>query len=203
MAEGRDAVRRRIVHVLRTAKITVIAEESNAAAVNDRIRALKPDVAVVGLQMRGLDGIELLRDIDRSSARTRTVLIAGEADPATIYTALGAGAAGYLVDDAPAATIRAAVESAARGEVTLAPGVQTQLVGELQARAQSSGLTARNLAILTGLAEPPGRTTEQVARELAVSAATIKADLHQTYRALGVNTQASAVAAALRRGLIA
>ena len=128
-----------------------------------------------------------------SSSSPRTTLIA------TWCPALGAGATGYLLKDAPRAELVRAIRAAARGEVVLAPSVATRLVTQLRSPAHET-LSERELEVLTLIAQ--GETNRGAAARLFVSEATIKTHLLHIYAKLDVGDRAAAVAVAYERGLL-
>jgi two-component system, NarL family, nitrate/nitrite response regulator NarL len=177
------------------------AATSGEQAVVD-LRALRPDVALVDVRLRGGGAREILDTARREQLPTRIVVLTAELAEDLVYELLAAGAAGYLSKAADREAILDAVAAAARGEVVLSPAVQTGLVRELRRREAHAlvALTARERAVLALAAD--GATTSDIAERLDVSAATVKTHLQKAYDKLGVTDRAAAVALALRRGLL-
>lgn len=117
---------------------------------------------------------------------------------ADILAAVEAGATGYLLKDAPTEELTRAVRAAADGQVALGPTVQRRLLGRL--RAPGISLTSRELDVLRLVAE--GHSNERIARELVISAATVKTHLGHLYEKLGVRSRTRAVAVARERGIL-
>ena len=117
---------------------------------------------------------------------------------ADILAAIDAGAAGYLLKDAPPDDLFRAIRGTARGDTVLAPAVAARLVR----RASSSRpvLTEREVEILQHLSR--GLANKELARKLFVSEATVKSHLSHIYTKLGVDTRTAAVAAAIEQGII-
>ena len=166
------------------------------------LRKLEPDVAVLDVRMSGLGGKEMLSAVTREGLATRVVLLSAYLADDLVYGALAAGAAGYLSKEMDRDAILDAVVATTRGEVVLSPEVQTGVVREIQRRESLARprLTARELEILALAAQ--GRSTPQIAGGLHLSAATVKTHLQNVYEKLGVTDRTSAVAVALRRGLL-
>jgi two-component system nitrate/nitrite response regulator NarL len=166
------------------------------------LRALRPDVAVLEMQLPGLSGLELLRLTAADGALTRMVVLSADLESERVYAALGAGAAGYLSKDIDPATLCDAIVAVARGQVVLSPAVQGSLADAIRHRETHDDLllTPREREILALAAQ--GRTTRQIAARVHVQPATVKAHLHTVYRKLGVSDRTSAVASALRRDLL-
>ena len=167
-----------------------------------QIRALQPDVAVLDEGMPGLLGNDVLQAISRDELPTRVVMLSASPDSAVVFRAVANGVRAFLTKDADRGTICDAVAAVARGEVVLAPEVQSGLAAEVRARQSDRRptLSRREREVLqraaTGLSAP------EIARELSISTATVKTHLRNLYEKLGVSERAAAVAEAMRRGLL-
>jgi two-component system nitrate/nitrite response regulator NarL len=167
-----------------------------------QIRALRPDVAVLDEGMPGLLGNDVLQAISRDELPTRVVMLSASLDSAVVFRAVANGVRAYLTKDSDRSTICDAVAAVARGEVVLAPEVQSGLAEQVRTRQsdQRPTLSRREREVLeraaTGLSAP------EIARELSISTATVKTHLHNLYDKLGVSERAAAVAEAMRRGLL-
>ncbi|WP_159622086.1 response regulator [Ruania rhizosphaerae] len=117
---------------------------------------------------------------------------------ADILAAIGAGATGYLLKDAPTEELARAIRSAAAGEVALGADVQRRLLGRVRAPAEH--LSARELEVLRLVAA--GRSNDAIARELFVSVATVKSHLAHINTRLGTTSRGAAVALARDRGML-
>ena len=166
------------------------------------LRRLVPDVAVLDVRMGAVGGREILAAAARDGLRTRVLFLSAYLEDDLVYGALAAGAAGYLSKEMDRDAILDAVVAAARGEVVLSPDVQTGVAREIRRREtlRRPHLTARELEILALAAQ--GSSTPQIAGTLHLSAATVKTHLQNVYDKLGVTDRTSAVAVALRRGLL-
>jgi two-component system nitrate/nitrite response regulator NarL len=166
------------------------------------LRRLVPDVAVLDVRMGAVGGREVLAAANRERLPTRVLFLSAYLEDDVVYGALAAGAAGYLSKEMDRDAILDAVAAAARGEVVLSPEVQTGVAREIQRR-ETLGrprLTPRELEILALAAQ--GSSTPEIAGTLHLSAATVKTHLQNAYDKLGVTDRTSAVAVALRRGLL-
>jgi two-component system nitrate/nitrite response regulator NarL len=166
------------------------------------IRALRPDVAVLDMRLPALSGLELLRRAAADGAPTRIVVLSAHLESDLVYAALAGGAAGYLAKDIDPASLGDAIVAVARGETVLSPHAQASLAAAIRHRDAHDHpvLTPRERAILALAAQ--GRTTRQIAARLRVQPPTVKSQLQTLYRKLGVSDRTSAVALALRRGLL-
>jgi two-component system, NarL family, nitrate/nitrite response regulator NarL len=190
-----DAVRAR-------AELTLVAEAADGHDALDQIREHRPDVAVLDMKMPVLTGLQVLNATQREGLATRIILLSAFIDGDLVHAALTGGAAGFLSKESTAVGVCEAVEIVARGEVLLAPEMQTALAGELRLRAPLDGprLSERETQTLVLLAE--GLSSGEIARELSVSTSTVKSHLAHLYDKLEVSDRAAAVARAMRAGLL-
>jgi two-component system nitrate/nitrite response regulator NarL len=168
----------------------------------EEIHRLAPDVAIVDVRMAGMTGREIIAAATEAGIATRILVLSAYLEDDVVYETLAAGAAGYLSKEMDREEIMDAITTVARGDVIVAPGVQTGLARELRRRAALTRpqLSPRELEILSLAAE--GKATAEIAAALHLSAATVKTHLQKIYDRLGVNDRTSAVVVALRRGLL-
>ena len=203
VAEDHPLYRQGLADAIRArAELALVAEAANGRAALAQIRDHGPDVAVLDVKMPQLDGLQVLRAVRREGARTRVILLSAFIDGELVHQALALGAAGFLSKESTAAEVCEAVAIVARGEVVLAPEIQSALAGELRLRAPAEGprLSERETQILALLAE--GLSSGEIASELDVSATTVKSHLRHLYDKLEVSDRAAAVARAMRAGLL-
>lgn len=168
----------------------------------DRIRELRPDVAVLDMKLPGLEGIEVLEALRNDGFPTRVLFVSAFLEDDVVYRALGAGASGYLTKDADRDQICDAVSAVARGETRVAPEAQARLAGAIRMR-EAAGqplLSDREREVLRLTAD--GLSAPEIGKALHLSPATVKTHLQNLYAKLEVSDRAAAVAVALRRGLL-
>jgi two-component system nitrate/nitrite response regulator NarL len=169
----------------------------------ERIRELKPDVALLDLKMPELTGIEVLTAIERDGIPTRVVILSAYTDGALVYEAVAAGAAGFLTKDAGRQTICDALVAVSRGETVFSPQLQSALAEQVrQRRTADEGpqLSPREREILVLTAD--GHSAREIAERLFLSPTTVKTHLGNLYEKLGVSDRAAAVAEAMRRRML-
>jgi two-component system nitrate/nitrite response regulator NarL len=183
-------------------ELELVGEAADGRSALEEIRRLHPQVAVLDWKMPDLDGLQVLRAVDRDGLATRIVLLSAFLDGALAYEAVAAGAAAYLTKDADRRRIQETVLAVSRGETVLAPEIQAGIATEIRQRGRSEGpaLSEREREVLGHIAE--GRSAPEIGRRLFLSPATVKGHLQNLYEKLGVNDRAAAVAEAMRRGLL-
>lgn len=188
--------------------MTVAAEAADGAAALkelDRLAALgePADVVLMDLQMgAGMDGVTATARIkangDAGKAAPPVLILTTYDTDADILAAVEAGAAGYMLKDAPPEQIREAVLAAAGGRTALAPEVAARLMGRI--RNPEPALSAREVQLVELLAT--GMPNKEIARKLFISEATVKTHLVHIYAKLGVDNRTAAIAEATKRWII-
>jgi DNA-binding NarL/FixJ family response regulator len=179
--------------------IDVVGEAATGDEAVALARHLRPHVVLCDLRMgEGMDGVATtaaLRALDPAPA---VVILTTFDRDAEILGAIEAGAAGYVLKDAPPETIVRAVRDAAAGRLALTPELSARVVEVL--RAPRVRLTDRELDVLRLLAT--GASNPQIARSLFITEATVKTHLVHIFGKLGVDTRSRAVAVAQERGIL-
>lgn len=172
-------------------KLRLTAEAGTGEAALDILAtsAQDVDVVVMDLQMgAGMNGVEATRRITVDYDLPVLILTTFDTQ-ADIVAAMGAGATGYLLKDAPSETVQHAVLDAAARKPVLSPSVTAQIMKRLTSPATT--LTTREIEILQELAS--GATNRDLARALFISEATVKTHLVHIYDKLGVDNRTQAI----------
>ena len=181
------------------ADIEVAGEAGSGDEAVTLARAGSYDVILMDLRMPGTDGVEAIRQILAGDPAARIVVLTTYETDADILRAVEAGAAGYLLKDAPRGEVANAIRVAARGETVLAPSVAARLVTRVR-RPQRDALSAREVEVLQLVAR--GMTNADIGRRLFISEATVKTHLLRAFGKLGVSDRTAAVTTAIERGEI-
>jgi DNA-binding NarL/FixJ family response regulator len=180
--------------------ITVVGEADNGTDALRLVAALQPDVLLLDVQMPGLDGVEVARQLKASGSPTFVLALSAYDDEHFIRELLACGAAGYLTkDEAPDAIVEA-VRGVARGEEGW---FSRRAAARLAAwsRSDNAGqprLTEREADVLRLLSR--GWSNNQIAEELFVTERTVRFHLRNIYDKIEVNSRGEAIAWALREG---
>ena len=164
----------------------------------------RPDVALVDLQMPDLDGFGTTRELARVAPGVAVCVLTMHDDDDSLFTAMRAGARGYLLKGAEQEDIARAVHAVARGEVLFAPEVAGRVLGRLSGRdARASRpfpqLTPRALDVLDLVAA--GTPTAEIASRLGLSTKTVANNVSAILGKLGLVDRAQAAIVARDAGL--
>jgi DNA-binding NarL/FixJ family response regulator len=207
LVDDQDLVRSGLRRILRRKDgFTIVAECADGDEVPDAVAAHRPDVVVMDLRMKRVDGIE-------ATGR----LAAGDGPPVLALTtfnddellsgALRAGAAGFVLKDSSAEELIRAVRAVARGDSYLDPAVTARVLttyrkaAEPPRKATICDLTARELDVLTLIAK--GLSNAEIADALGISNVTVKSHIGRIFTKLDLRDRAAAIVYAYDRGIVA
>ena len=187
--------------------IVVVGEAESGAAAVQMAQSLRPDVVLMDINMPGLNGIEATKQIMASATSPRAaVLIITMFDDDTVFTAVRAGARGYLLKGAQGDETLRAIRAVANGEVIFSPGVAAQMM-DFFARGVPGvsyampfpELTPREREILGLLAQ--GLSNSAIAEKLVLSPKTVRNQVSTIFGKLQVASRSEAIIKAREGGL--
>ena len=186
--------------------VEVAGEAGDGLEAVDMARRSRPDVVLMDIRMPRLDGLEATRRILSSPGlATRVVVLTTFEDDEYVFSALRAGASGFLLKTAPAGQLVDALRAAAAGDAALAPSVARRLIAEFTSRpapvrAPPSPFTERETAVLTLVAQ--GLSNSEIAARLFVGEATVKSHVGSMLGKLGLRDRVQLVVHAYETGLV-
>ena len=185
--------------------IEVVGEAADGRAALELARTLAPDVVVMDVGMREMNGIEATRQIKRERPATRVIVLSTYSDPRYVLSAHEAGASGYVLKLSAFDELLRAVRAVSAGRSYWSPEIaEVVLVAKLREQSGSGSATRASLGpreseVLQLLAE--GRTSAQIARRLHVSIRTVETHRRNIMRKLGLHSVAELTKFAIREGL--
>ncbi len=192
LIEPHAFVRAALRQTLSTPDIELVAEASSAEEALQRVTEARPDVMLVAVDLPGMDGIQLARELAPRYPATKIVMLTTSDRSEDVVAAMRAGAAGYLtMDISPEALIRA-IRGLRNGDLPMPRRLAAELVSHLvgaNARRQSS-LSEREGQVLALVAD--GLTDREVAQSLGISPRTVGRHVGSILAKLGVRNRAEA-----------
>ncbi|HEX5130480.1 MAG TPA: response regulator transcription factor [Usitatibacter sp.] len=192
--------------VLEVPEAQIVAEADNGREAVALAREHRPELVVMDISMRELNGIEATAQIMVENPATRVLILSMHTTEDFVRRALKAGAAGYLVKDSAPLELRMAIEAIRRGETYLSSRVSRTLLSGLvdgrppDAQSGLDALSPRQREILQLIAE--GKSTKEIAFTLNVSVKTIETHRAAVMDRLGIRDVAGLVVFAVRHKLI-
>jgi len=187
----------------------VVGQASDGATAVTMARALRPDLVLMDVAMRG-GGITATRELGATTPEVAIVMLTASEDLDDLFAALKAGARGYLLKNLESGELRSMLDAVARGEAAITPAIAARIIAELarggQPTAEPAGardpdrLTEREVEVLRGVVE--GLRNKEIAARLQVSENTVKFHLRNILDKLHAQSRAEAAARAVREGLL-
>ncbi|MCZ6891885.1 MAG: response regulator transcription factor [Chloroflexi bacterium] len=175
--------------------MSVVAEAGNAAEAVEQLRATKPDIILMDIQLPGMDGIQLTRRLLEEDPNAHILIL-------TLYdeyltAAIEAGAVGYLRKDLRQSELIAAIKTVYEGRSPIYLNLDRDKLSNFsKSQVSQSSFTEREMDVLRLLTG--GRKDKEMAEELAFSEATIKRTLKSVYEKLGARNRAEAIAETMK-----
>ncbi len=207
LVDDQELVRSGLRRILRRKDgFEVVAECADGSEVAAAVAEHSPDVVVMDLRMRDVDGIEATRRLRVSEDAPPVLVLTTFDDDELLSGALRAGAAGYLLKDSPAEELVRAVKSVAAGHSMLDPAVTARVLTAYRSTPTSNTevpieeLTAREIDVLRLMAR--GLTNGEIAGELVISEVTVKSHIGRIFTKLDLRDRAAAIIYAFDHGLV-
>lgn len=185
--------------------VEVVAEGTDGADAVRLAEEHRPDVVVMDLQMPAVDGVTATREIVGRHAEVGVLVLTMFEDDESVFSAMRAGARGYLVKGADSPDIERAITAVARGEAIFGPGVAERVLGYLTRPLSARDdvvfpeLTDRERDVLELLAG--GHGNGDIARNLSLSPKTVRNNVSSIFAKLQVADRSEAIVRARRAGL--
>lgn len=185
--------------------VEVIAEAADGREALDLIKTHQPNMVLMDIAMKGLNGLDATARIAREFPNVRVIILSMHANEEYVLQTLRAGASGYLLKDAATAELELAIQAVARRDTYLSPAISRRVIEDYLGRTSgvkgpAENLTPRQREILQLIAE--GRSTKEIAFVLKLSVKTVDTHRAQLMDRLGVHDVPGLVRQAMRMGLV-
>lgn len=204
IADDHHVVRRGLLFFLKTQKdIEVVGEAKNGAEAVQLVEQLQPDVVLMDLVMPELDGIQATEQIKKAWPDVQVLMLTSFSDKDHILPAIEAGASGYQLKDIEPDELVESIRQIMRGENTIHPDVNSQLVEGLREEENKphiqNPLTPREQDVLNELTQ--GKSNREIASSLYVTEKTVKTHISNIFHKLNVQDRTQAALYAVKHRL--
>ncbi len=201
LVDDHEIVRRGVADLINAEPdLEVVGEASTVRQALGRIAATRPDIAVLDVRLPDGSGIDLCRDIRSAHPDVQCLMLTAYDDDEASYTAVLAGAAGYVLKDIRGTGLLDSIRKVAAGQILVDPTVSKRVVTvAVESRTADSELSLRERQVLELIAE--GLTNRQIAERLELAEKTVKNYVSGLLAKLGMErrTQAAVYGAQLPR----
>ncbi len=188
-------------------ELEVIATAADGESGVEQVVANPPDVLLLDLELPGIDGIEVTRQVKRRAPKVEVLILTSFDDEVKVYEAMQAGASGYLVKRVGPEKIRAGIHEVLAGGTVLEAIIARRFWNYFQSiqskKAQPDnpwGLTPQEFEVLTWVAK--GLSNAEVGSVMSLERRTVRTHLGHVYKKMRVNTHVEAVVLALKAGIV-
>jgi DNA-binding NarL/FixJ family response regulator len=183
----------------------VIAEAGTSREAVDLVEMLSPDVVVMDIRLPGGSGIEACEEISGRFPQSKVIMLTSYAEDEMLFSAIRAGASGYVLKQIGGEDLVRAIEAVGRGEALLDPAVTQRIFQEVRKAAKEeeasafSSLTQQEKHVLLLVSE--GKTNREIAKALFLGEGTVRNYVSSILSKLGVSNRAEAAAYAVEHNL--
>ena len=185
--------------------IEVVSKCCNGNEAIEKVEETKPHVVLMDTDISECDDIEAIRQMTDSSPEVKVAMLTDSKHEEDLFSAIGAGATGYLLKDMKVGDLIESIDLIGKGEVVVSPALAEKVAGtftsmrEKEAEGQT-GLTEREVEIVKLLAK--GATNKEIAERLFIAENTVKVHLRKMLGKLGLRNRQQVVAYAVQQGLV-
>jgi len=186
-------------------KFEIIGEASTAKDAIEQTARLRPDIVVMDIRLPGTSGIEACEEITRNYSDTRVIMLTSYAEDEMLFSAIRAGASGYVLKQIGGDDLIHALEAVGRGEALLDPAVTQRVFQEVRRAVKEeeasafANLSQQEKHVLLLVSE--GKTNREIAKALFLGEGTVRNYVSSILSKLGVSNRAEAAAYAVEHNL--
>jgi DNA-binding NarL/FixJ family response regulator len=189
----------------RHSQFQVVGEAATAREALEQVAVLKPQVVVMDIRLPGKSGIEACAEIVSKYPTTKVIMLTSSAEDEMLFSAIRAGASGYILKQIGSDDLIKALEAVGRGEALLDPAVTQRVIqkvrhaGQQEEASAFAHLSQQEKHVLLLVSE--GKTNREIARSLFLGEGTVRNYVSSILAKLGVNNRAEAAAYAVEHNL--
>jgi DNA-binding NarL/FixJ family response regulator len=191
--------------LVRHPNFEVVAEAGTGREAVEKVEEFSPDVVVMDIRLPGTSGIEACEEISDKFPDVKVIMLTSYAEDEMLFSAIRAGAAGYVLKQIGGEDLVKAIEAVGRGEALLDPAVTQRIFQEVRKAAKEeeasafSSLTQQEKHVLLLVSE--GKTNREIAKALFLGEGTVRNYVSSILAKLGVSNRAEAAAYAVEHNL--
>ena len=189
----------------RNSQFDVVGEASSAREALEQVNILSPDIVVMDIRLPGTSGIEACEDIVQKYPHIKVIMLTSYAEDEMLFSAIRAGASGYILKQISSEDLVHALEAVGRGEALLDPAVTQRVFQEVRKAVKDeeasafAHLSQQEKHVLLLVSE--GKTNREIAKALFLGEGTVRNYVSSILSKLGVNNRAEAAAYAVEHNL--
>jgi DNA-binding NarL/FixJ family response regulator len=189
----------------RNSQFDVVGEASSAREALEQVNLLSPDIVVMDIRLPGTSGIEACEDIVQKYPHIKVIMLTSYAEDEMLFSAIRAGASGYILKQISSEDLVHALEAVGRGEALLDPAVTQRVFQEVRKAVKDeeasafAHLSQQEKHVLLLVSE--GKTNREIAKALFLGEGTVRNYVSSILSKLGVNNRAEAAAYAVEHNL--
>jgi len=183
----------------------VVGEAGTAREALELVARIRPDIVLMDIRLPGASGIEACQEITKNFSETRVVMLTSYAEDEMLFSAIRAGASGYVLKQIGGDDLIRALEAVSRGEALLDPAVTQRVFQEVRRAVKDEeasafvNLSQQEKHVLSLVSE--GKTNREIAKALFLGEGTVRNYVSSILSKLGVSNRAEAAAYAVEHNL--
>ena len=183
--------------------LRIVGSFTNPSDVTTQVKALKPDVVIMDIDMPVMTGIEAVTKVRMVNRETPIIMLTVFDDNQHVFDAICAGATGYLLKKHISTKLFSAIDEVMTGGAPMSPSIARMVLGSLQQRPVPDNnyqLTPKEREVLASLSK--GNSYKLIASESGISIDTVRSHIRKIYEKLRVHSQTQAVTKAIQEKLV-
>lgn len=183
----------------------IVSEAKNAREAVEQVEMFKPDIVLMDIRLPGKSGIEACEEIKENFPDVKVIMLTSYAEDEMLFSAIKAGASGYVLKQIDSSGLAKSIEAVARGEASLDPAVTQRVFQEVkravkdEEAASFSELSQQEKMVLKLVSE--GKTNREIAQSLYLGEGTVRNYVSSILSKLSVSNRAEAAAYAIEHNL--